>query len=233
MKVLVTGTGHCGTHSFQQLLEECNEFTVRGGLGMDILSKVRRYQRGDASALDEYLRSEYADACLRTHALVDHNSAWALPLLLDVYPDCKVVFLMRRAYQCINGLRKHHGWDRGFVDMNVPCPQDFGEPAITDKLERTAWFWAETNKHGKNMAHDWEHVRVHCVEDDESLPELFKWMGMKSRPKMMPHVDGELVGVCPEGSERLRQVVETYCSGLMDELYPGWREENDAWEVAA
>jgi hypothetical protein len=150
------------------------------------------------------------------------NLPWLLGIIRDVYPQCKLVWLLRSVVQTV---RSMVGPMPTFGDLPQWNKALGIHPKATTRFEQAVSFWVACNamaetEFAKIPARLWRVVRV----DDYAaeVPLLCRWLGYDPIPAPWENQLQEL-GI-PQWSDEQWEHIMEHAGPHMNRWFPDWRE---------
>ncbi|MDQ3973739.1 MAG: hypothetical protein M3276_05300 [Actinomycetota bacterium] len=185
--------------------------------------------------------------------------SYVLPAVRLAFPEAQVVWLVRDGrdfvasalqrgwYSQQENDRPVSDWQRWRIQGDRAGAMSQREWGSLDAFAKTCWLWTWTNELIGSDIGDADHLLVRIEELGRLLPRLCSWLAIEPTDFMLTRANrrrtaADLQGADPRKSYNVdriatfqdwnsqqRAVFERWCAHPMDELYPGWRDDNGAW----
>jgi len=203
-RLIVVGTGRCGSNSFCAWLRRCGLVARIEPTASQLVVEQRRFVEGDGCNLG--LLPSLALTTPDADAVVDNNLSFFVKLLLNHEPSLRVIWLIRNAWDCV-GSMVGWKWYRDSTDivqndiyarnrLQAPWTSEMTWPEWKSlpAVGRCSWSWSFINRSIEQQLQAvspsvWMKVRL---EDwnDEKAREVYgfvrEWFGLAGIPTREP-----------------------------------------------
>jgi len=191
--IFVIGTGRCGTVSFHKMLLESDidsyhELNNEEGVSAQWVESIKYCS---TYPINEVFARTWLEPMIRSlpgQAHVNHYFGRILPLLDELLPDSKYVWLIREARSCVESMNRHPMWfnrEAPWERWNLIAPwtgdMDMAEWEALTKVGKCAWTYTWDNNRIRDTLPDgkWLQFRLEDFGDLRKREAVFKWLGAK------------------------------------------------------
>ncbi|MDA8165869.1 MAG: hypothetical protein M0017_12660 [Desulfobacteraceae bacterium] len=180
----------------------------------------------------------------RSYGESNQKLAFIIPALLEAFPGCKLIWLVRDGRSVVNSIYSLGWYDLNFLQDSlwqkylVTAP-DVGE-MVNDvwrdmsSFSKCCWYWSFVNRCIKKELdllprNQWQLQKIENV----NCKSLLKFLHSTVRAKDVPWVNKKKKSRSVQDwhgwSEEMKQEFQLICGNVMHELYPGWRDGDGNW----
>jgi len=213
------GTGRCGTRSLA---------AQYGGLHEPkpwFKEEARNYwMHGEEELLRHRIKER---AKLDTPLVVDFKQSWCIPLILEIDPDARFVWLIRDAVDCVNSMVAGKWWsDRDWHGTRRIEPRAGWTP-LDGRMNKCVWYWLTTNRI----------IDDHLSKLDDERYAILPTVMLKAHKNRYEassslHLSEEEVDWVRKKTEGMGRVLSQALLGYGDYGQPDWLEQHRLAEFA-
>ena len=171
----VVGTGRCGTMTITELLNRCPQIKAEHEPEPRLIREGTEYLSGKLThpdAMEAFAPFDTWDI----NVVVNHKISTMLPVVKDVFPEAKIIWLIRDVRTFISSVMARNwyipGKDKGLYGaFRLPAP-DY----ITDPVAKCAWYWQYFNWRIQRDMGDLPYMMVKMEEINERSGEIFDFL---------------------------------------------------------
>jgi hypothetical protein len=250
IQLFVVGTGRSGTRTIADLLDSFPGCTVEHERKPVLLTEVNEYlerkrSRADIVELLRDTRSIEAIGGDRLSGEANQRLSFVLGPLAETYSEARVIWLIRDGRPAVASM-VHRGafhpnehelrsagtkeWASAKFAAHIVGEMTEPEWDALDQFGRCCWYWSYTNRViGRDLpvtGLPWMLIRLEDLARDWSRVESLLGLELPL-PERVPHSNrstGKPMS-WKNWSRGQRATFSRFCGVLMEEHYPGWREE--------
>lgn len=250
----VLSTGRAGSRTITSTLDAYEDTVCVHHPKPELAAEATAFFTGEMSReeIEETLRAtRHPTVDGKIYGEVNLQMTLLFPILRDLYPEAKYVWLMRDGRDSVASMyyrgwydetypRQGLDWRRARLHGDRTGDFTHEEWAATSRFERCCWCWKKYNRmieaHLATVPPDMGmYVRLDRLK--ATLPGLLKFLGIRDRkPARVErlNVARQPVSYFSRWSPRQRSAFESICGADMDRWFPEWRSPRGIWrEVAA